>query len=144
MTPEQEEALVRRAWEVRERAYAPYSGFRVGAALLTGDGQIFTGCNVENAVYGATLCAERTAVGQAVAAGQRDLVAIAVVAATDALTTPCGICRQVLAEFGPRMAVVVDNGKERRRYGLDELLPDAFSRSHLEDAAGRQVSFTGP
>lgn len=119
------------AWEVRRNAYAPYSHFQVGAAVLAEDGRIYTGCNVENAAFGATLCAERVAVGQAVAAGQRRLVAVAVVADTPSPTTPCGTCRQVLSEFASDTVVIVDNGKERWRFPLERLLPEAFSGAQL-------------
>lgn len=131
LTREQEEQLVRAAWGAWQNAYAPYSHFKVGAAVLAEDGRIYTGCNVENAVFGATLCAERVAVGQAVAAGQRRLVAVAVVANSQSPTTPCGTCRQVLSEFASDMAVIVDNGKRRWRYQLAHLLPEAFSRAQL-------------
>lgn len=135
-----EEALVRRAWEARQAAYAPYSRFAVGAAVLAESGRIFAGCNVENAVFGATLCAERVAVGQAVVSGERRIVAVAVVADSEEFTTPCGTCRQVLAEFGTAV-VLVDNGKGRALFALDELLPRAFSRAQMERrVAGQQVS----
>ena len=94
------EMLIDRAWETRERAHAPYSHFHVGAALLAGDGRVFTGCNVENLSYGLTICAERVAIGSAVAAGARDFLALAVVADTSEPISPCGACRQVMAEFG--------------------------------------------
>lgn len=132
MTPEQEERLVRAAWAARENAYAPYSRFRVGAAVMAEDGAVFTGCNVENASYGMTLCAERVAVARAVAEGHRQIVAVAVVADSSSVTTPCGACRQVLAEFaGPGAVVVADSGRARRRFTLGELLPEAFSGSQL-------------
>ncbi|MEW6045157.1 MAG: cytidine deaminase [Bacillota bacterium] len=131
LSPQQEEQLVRAAREVRRNAYAPYSHFQVGAAVMGEDGRIYTGCNVENAVYGATLCAERVAVGQAVAAGQRRLVAAAVVADSRTPTTPCGTCRQVLSEFGGDMVVIVDNGQRRWRFTLGQLLPEAFSKEQL-------------
>lgn len=124
-------ALVEAAQEARQRAYAPYSGYTVGAALLTTGGDIVTGCNVENAVYPATICAERVAVTKAVSEGHRDFVAIAV--ATRNGGTPCGMCRQVVHEFAPEAIVITvdeaDNIKER---GLDALLPDAFGPQDLE------------
>lgn len=114
----------------RQHAYAPYSHFRVGAALLAGDGTIYVGCNVENASYGLTVCAERNAVAHAVASGARDFVAILVV--TENGVTPCGACRQVLAEFNPQMAVIlVDGVGNRRAYSLADLLPAAFGRDQL-------------
>ena len=117
-------ALVDAAWVARERAYAPYSNFAVGAALLAADGRIFGGCNVENLSYGLTNCAERVAVGAAVAAGAREFLAVAVVADTAVPISPCGACRQVLAEFRvPR--VMLANRAERLEFSLEELLPRA-------------------
>ncbi|MCF7674772.1 MAG: cytidine deaminase [Akkermansiaceae bacterium] len=118
------EALVKAAWQVREQAYAPYSNFQVGAALMAADGRIFTGCNVENLSYGLTNCAERVAIGAAVAAGAREFLGVAVVAETTIPISPCGACRQVLAEFGvPRVLLL--NRTERLEFGLEELLPRA-------------------
>ena len=120
------ERLVKAAWLAREAAYAPYSNFAVGAALLATDGRIFIGCNVENISYGLTNCAERVAIGAAVAAGAREFLAVAVVAETGVPISPCGACRQVLAEFGvPR--VVLANRSERLEFTLAELLPRASS-----------------
>ena len=116
--------LVKAAWQARESAYAPYSKFAVGAALLATDGRIFLGCNVENISYGLTNCAERVAIGAAVAAGVREFLAVAVVADTGVPISPCGACRQVLAEFGvPR--VMLANRSERLEFTLGELLPRA-------------------
>lgn len=118
------EPLVNAAWMAREQAYAPYSHFAVGAALLAADGRIFVGCNVENLSYGLTNCAERVAIGTAVAAGAREFLAVAVVAETGAPISPCGACRQVLAEFGvPR--VMLANRAGRLEFTLEELLPRA-------------------
>lgn len=118
------DSLIKAAWETREKAYAPYSKFHVGAALLAEDGRVFTGCNVENLSYGLTNCAERVAIGAAVAAGVRRFRAVAVVADTSAPISPCGACRQVLAEFGvPR--VLLANRAERIEFTLEELLPRA-------------------
>ena len=118
------DSLVNAAWETREKAYAPYSKFHVGAALLAEDGRVFTGCNVENLSYGLTNCAERVAIGAAVAAGARKFLGVAVVADTSAPISPCGACRQVLAEFGvPR--VLLANRAERIEFTLEELLPRA-------------------
>jgi cytidine deaminase len=118
--------LVAAAWEARQSAYAPYSHFPVGAALLASDGRIFAGCNVENISFGLTFCAERVAIGSAIAAGARQFVAIAVVADTGVPISPCGACRQVLAEFGVRQAVLA-NRTGRIEFTLDELLPRASS-----------------
>lgn len=118
------ESLVKAAWKTRDQAYAPYSNFHVGAALLAEDGRIFTGCNVENLSYGLTNCAERVAIGAAVAAGVRRFLAVAVVADTAVPISPCGACRQVLAEFGvPR--ILLANRTERVEFTLEELLPRA-------------------
>ena len=122
--------LIAAAMAARRMAYAPYSGFAVGAALLAADGQVTTGCNVENASYGLGVCAERNAIFHAVAEGVRDFVAVAVV--TENGVTPCGACRQVLAEFNPDMVVIVgDTAGNRRVYTLRQLLPDAFGPSDL-------------
>lgn len=119
-----DDALIDLAWNVRERAYSPYSKFQVGAALLAGDGRVFAGCNVENISYGLTICAERVAIGSAIAAGCRDFAAIAIVADAGVAVSPCGACRQVMAEFGiPRVILANRNGQEI--HSLDELLPRA-------------------
>ena len=119
-------SLIEAAWEAREMAYAPYSKFQVGAALLAKDGRIFLGCNVENISYGLTNCAERVAIGAAIAAGVREFVAVAVVADTGVPISPCGACRQVLAEFGvPK--ILLANRTERLEFTLEELLPRASS-----------------
>jgi homotetrameric cytidine deaminase len=121
------------AREARERAYAPYSGFQVGAALSTDDGRTFTGANVENASYGLSMCAERTAVFHAVAEGVRGLRAVAVSASSDEPAWPCGACRQVLHEFGPDMLVISEGlGGRIEERKLTELLPLAFGPADLE------------
>lgn len=122
------EELVQQAMKVRQLAYAPYSNFAVGAALLTDSGAIFSGCNVENSVLGLSICAERSAVLQAVAAGQCSFKMIAI--AAHPLAPPCGPCRQFLIEFNPHLEVVsVDAGEPaiRKSWNLAELLPDHFS-----------------
>ena len=120
------DALVDAAWKVRESAYAPYSNFAVGAALLAADGRVFTGCNVENISYGLTNCAERVAIGAAVAAGVREFLAVAVVADTGVPISPCGACRQVLAEFQVPQ-VLLANRTQRLEFSLEDLLPRASS-----------------
>ena len=111
-----------------ENAYAPYSKFHVGAALLCKDGTVFTGCNIENATYGATNCAERTAIFKAVSEGQREFEAIAIVSSGGGETFPCGICRQVMAEFAPELKIILrDKNGEECIYTLMELLPKSFS-----------------
>ncbi|HUF74827.1 MAG TPA: cytidine deaminase [Longimicrobiales bacterium] len=123
--------LVARAREVMERAYAPYSGFRVGAALLGDDGSVHTGCNVENASYGLTICAERAAVGAAVARGVRRLRAAAIATSGSEPVPPCGACRQVLAEFSPTMTIVSVAGEGRKTWTLDRLLPEPFEPGNV-------------
>ncbi len=131
------EELLRQAIRAREPAYAPYSGFSVGAALLDAHGSVHAGCNVENVSFGLTVCAERIAVFKAVSEGVRDFRAIAVVGPDDtAACAPCGSCRQVLAEFAPELAVVTPDGEGGVRiWSLAELLPAAFDRTDLQ--AGR-------
>lgn len=124
------EALIEQAKQAREGAYAPYSQFAVGAALLTRSGRVFTGANVENASYGLTVCAERVAVFKAVAAGEREFAAIAIASSNGA--SPCGACRQVLAEFGLDMLVIsVDMDDRVRQWRLEELLPASFGPQDL-------------
>jgi cytidine deaminase len=119
--------LVRLALEARRRAYAPYSGFAVGAALRTADGRVFTGANVENASYGLALCAERAAVATAVNAGARDIVELVVASPTTPPVTPCGMCRQTLAEFARELPILLVNERgERTATSLEALLPLAF------------------
>jgi cytidine deaminase len=116
--------LVDTAWRARANAYAPYSNFAVGAALLAADGRVFTGCNVENLSFGLTQCAERVAIGSAVAAGLGSFLGVAVVADTAVPISPCGACRQVLAEFGVPL-VMLANRSGRLEFRLEELLPRA-------------------
>mgnify|MGYP002619800235 CR=1 FL=1 len=132
LDPDRLQDLRDAAYRAHTHAYAPYSHFPVGAALLCADGTLLEGCNVENATYGATLCAERNAVGAAIAKGQRDFIAIAIYTPTDALTPPCGICRQVLYEFNPELWVFVFNVAGAYRVDrVVDLLPDAFGPDHL-------------
>lgn len=126
--------LIQAATVAREKAYAPYSRFKVGAALLSADGQVFTGTNVENSSYGLTICAERAAVCRAVAEGQKNYSAIAVVTDLNEPASPCGACRQVLAEFSPDMKVILANTKGKVLVtSVRELLPLAFTSNHLEE-----------
>src|ERR1700754_1213323 len=120
-------ALSKHAWVAREKAYAPYSKFAVGAALLCESGQIYAGCNVENVSLGLTICAERNAVTAAIQGGDRKFVGIAIVADTEAPVTPCGACRQFLAEFHPAMPIYTEgrNGVSHS-FVLSELLPSPF------------------
>ena len=123
--------LYRIAGGAMANAYAPYSGFHVGAALLTEDGTVYTGVNVENAAYGATICAERTAVAKAVSEGKRSFVKIAIVC-TKGTSLPCGTCRQVLAEFAPEIEVIVGDDEDSLRvFRLEELLPYSFTPADL-------------
>lgn len=115
------------AQKAQETAYAPYSAFRVGAALLCADGTVYTGCNIENASYGAALCAERCALAKAVSEGKRDFVKIAVTGSNGDFTMPCGICRQVLHEFMSDGTLLVTNGCEIREYKIKDLIPGCFT-----------------
>ncbi len=125
--------LVDQAQQARERAYAPYSSFPVGAALLGRSGRVYTGCNVENAAYPLVTCAERTAVTKAISEGEREFEAIAVVTATGA--TPCGACRQILREFsgpeGDLRVIVADTDGHIRTFTIAELLPEGFTPDQL-------------
>ena len=129
-----DKALVELAFTMLERSYVPYSHFPVGAALLCADGTVFTGCNVENAAYGSTICAERTALVKAVSEGHRDDFArLAVVGRGDDYCWPCGACRQMLFEFAPDLTVLVARGDhEFVTLPLRELLPHGFGPSSLE------------
>lgn len=122
--------LIRQATEAREGAYAPYSRYKVGAAVLGESGRVFTGCNVENAVYPLVTCAERTAIVKAISEGERNLVALAVV--TENGGSPCGSCRQTLREFAEdALVLIVDARGACHETSLSELLPDSFSASDL-------------
>jgi len=131
VAPEDLDRLLAAAREVKDRAYAPYSRFHVGAAVLAG-GKVFAAPNIENASYPLSVCAERNAVAAAVAAGEREIEAVAVVADNEDPTPPCGGCRQVLNEFGPDMLVLCEgSGGRRAQWRLTEVLPHAFGPSDL-------------
>lgn len=126
--------LIRKSMETRKHAYAPYSGYKVGAAVYTGNGSIYSGCNIENATYGATNCAERTAIFKAVSEGERLIRAIAITGGPEAgdeleYAYPCGICRQVISEFadGDTVIIVAVSEEDYRVYKVEELLPEAFT-----------------
>jgi cytidine deaminase len=124
------EELVQHALQAYALSYSPYSNFPVGAALLTRSGRVITGCNIENASYGLTVCAERVAIWKAVSEGETEFVALAVVTGTGG--SPCGACRQVMAEFAPLMPVVIaDSTGGRRVTTVSDLLPDAFLPGHF-------------
>ncbi|MCL2195336.1 MAG: cytidine deaminase [Oscillospiraceae bacterium] len=126
LTNSQKNELIRAAVEVRDWAYVPYSRFKVGAALLSKTGRVFTGCNFENASFGAGVCAERVALGNAISAGETEFVAIAV-CGDDKPTPPCGICRQSLVEFGEIIVYCADSiGEKVTEFTLRELLPVSF------------------
>ena len=129
------EKLVSQALQARKNAYVPYSNFKVGAAVLTEDGKVYTGCNIENASYGATNCAERTAIFKAVSEGHKTIKAIAIVGVQNDYTYPCGICRQVIAEFATEDTKII-LGKNENEYlvkTLEEILPGAFTKKDLEN-----------
>ncbi|MDQ6785588.1 MAG: cytidine deaminase [Acidobacteriota bacterium] len=125
--------LIKAATDVREEAFAPYSNFKVGAAIQTKSGKIYTGCNIESASYGLTVCAERVAIWKAVSEGEREFAEIAVVADTQELTPPCGVCRQILWEFCGDVPVTFSNlnGKQET-VQMKELLPRAFDTKFLK------------
>lgn len=125
--------LVSAAEKAKEKAYAPYSKFKVGAALVARSGKVYTGCNVENASYGLTCCAERNAVFEAVGRGERDFIAIAIVSDSPEPTAPCGACRQVLNEFAPELEVIMAGKKVSKKTLLKKLLPLAFGPSSLKN-----------
>jgi len=126
--------LIELARKARKKAYTPYSHYKVGAALLGKSGKVYTGCNVENASYSHTVCAERTAVLKAVSEGETAFEAIAVVTKNGG--SPCGACRQVLSEFAPELTVyIADKNGEYRTTNLKKLLPDSFTPAHLEEGS---------
>ncbi len=127
--------LLDKAQEARERAYAPYSNYRVGAALLTADGQVYQGCNIENAGFTPTVCAERTAFFKAVYDGHRAFRAVAVIATGEEMGFPCGVCRQVMAEFCDRDFIIITANRDRTKVDVspfETLLPHSFGPKDLE------------
>ena len=127
-----EEELIRRAREARSNAYSPYSGVKIGAAVLTRDGSIYAGCNIENSSYGLSNCAERTAIFKAVSEGRRELISISIVGKSEEFTRPCGACRQVMVQFNPRLRIVrVGLDGYRSETTAEKLLPEAFNPSSL-------------
>lgn len=132
MSARRQERLVAAARKVRKNAHAPYSKFRVGAALRAKSGKIYRGCNVENVSYGLTVCAERVAVGNAISEGERGFAAIAIVADTEKLTPPCGACRQILWEFCGDVEVILANLRGRvETHRLSEIFPKPFEKKFL-------------
>lgn len=124
--------LIREAIKAKENAYVPYSKFKVGAALLTEDGKIYSGCNIENAAYTPTICAERTAIFKAVSEGAKEIRAIAIVAGSN-MSYPCGVCRQVIREFGENAIIIVATSEEEyKEYTLNDLLPYSFGPEDLK------------
>lgn len=121
-----EKELIEKAIEAMRRAYAPYSNFKVGAALLTKSGKVFTGCNVENASFGLSVCAERVAIFTAVAAGETEFEKLVVVANTSSPVSPCGACRQVMSEFGDFEVILANTNGDTMKTRVSELLPYAF------------------
>lgn len=133
-----EKELCKEAIDVMKNAYAPYSGYKVGAALLTEKGKLFAGCNIENAAYTPTVCAERVALFNAISSGERNFTAIAVAGGKDGVISgafpPCGVCRQVMAEFcAPDFTVLVVTGEDSyKKYTINELFPQAFTPKNIE------------
>jgi cytidine deaminase len=124
--------LIEKALKAKENAYVPYSNFHVGAAVLTDDDSVYTGCNIENAAYTPTVCAERTAIFKAVSEGKRGIKKIAIVGDSD-MTYPCGVCRQVIREFGKDSQIIIANSKDDYKvYKLEELLPHSFGPEDLK------------
>lgn len=121
------ERLIAAAIEARDRAYAPYSNFRVGAAILGSSHRIYSGCNIENVSFGATCCAERVAIFKGVSEGERDFLAIAILSDSEDYTFPCGICRQVMVEFRIPKVIVGDKNGRYVEYTLEELMPHSFN-----------------
>ena len=131
MIEQELQKLIQAAIEMRKQSYSPYSNFAVGAAVLSNDGYIYGGCNIENVSYGLTNCAERTAIFNAVSDGKRNISAIAIVADTDKPCSPCGACRQVIGEFKIPCIIMANLKGEYKTVTLEELLPFSFSNTDL-------------
>ena len=131
MIEQEVQKLIQAAIEMRKQSYSPYSNFAVGAAVLSDDGYVYGGCNIENASYGLTNCAERTAIFNAVSDGKRNISAIAIVADTDRPCSPCGACRQVIGEFKIPCIIMANLKGEYKMVTLEELLPFSFSNTDL-------------
>lgn len=126
--------LIRKALEAKKKAYVPYSNFHVGAALITEDDQIYTGCNIEIVSYSPTICAERTAIFKAISEGHTQIKTIAIVGDAN-FTYPCGVCRQVIREFGENATIIIANSEtDYKEYTIDELLPHSFGPEDLNSA----------
>jgi cytidine deaminase len=136
---ESENDLIAIATEARLRSVAPFSNFKVGAALRTKEGKVFIGCNVESASYGLTVCAERVAIWKALSEGERDFTDLVIVADTEQLTPPCGTCRQIIWEFAKRATIVLANLQgQQEEVDIAHLLPKAFDARFLKEASTRQ------
>ncbi len=133
-----ESSLIEAATDARARSVAPFSSFKVGAAVKTKAGKVFTGCNIESASYGLTVCAERVAIWKALSEGERDLTDLVVVADTETLTPPCGTCRQIIWEFAKHATIVLANlSGQREEVHILDLLPRAFDARFLKEASGK-------
>ena len=132
MTNEQTNLLIDQAKKARQFSQSKYSNFKVGAALITTDDEVFTGCNVESSSYGLTICAERVALTKVLSEGRTKFKAIAIVAKDGEYCPPCGACRQLLYDYAPDIDVILTNGQDKKVYKLKELLPHAFEDSQLE------------
>jgi len=136
---EAEDQLIETAKAARLRSVAPFSNFKVGAALQTKAGKLFTGCNIESASYGLTVCAERVAIWKALSEGERDFTSLVVVADTETLTPPCGTCRQIIWEFAKHATIVLANLRgQQEEVHIGDLLPRAFDARFLKEATGQK------
>jgi cytidine deaminase len=139
LSESEDQTLIETAKAARLRSVAPFSNFKVGAALQTKDGKVFTGCNIESASYGLTVCAERVAIWKALSEGERDFTDLVVVADTETLTPPCGTCRQIIWEFAKHATIVLANLRgQREEVHIIDLLPRAFDARFLKEASGQK------